>query len=210
MKQAAPISTIEITLHAEEHDFPVLTASQVHDLENLLGCQRSRLSHFIRKHLRRDDFVEDLVQQTHLAAFRNWSRFRGDSKPETWLFGIALNLVKNFRYRDTSYRYQQTEDFELELGHIPADSIYEPEEALMRQERIQELKTAIDHLPSKMQHVVQLVLLEGLSYQDAADELNLPIGTVRSRLSRARDMLRLEVEQSNSISTPVSTPDLHH
>jgi RNA polymerase sigma-70 factor, ECF subfamily len=55
------------------------------------------------------------------------------------------------------------------------------------------LKQAIGHLPSKMQNVVQLVLLEGFSYQDAAVELDLPIGTVRSRLSRARDMLRVQV-----------------
>ena len=63
----------------------------------------------------------------------------------------------------------------------------------MLQERMDCLKLAIDHLPSKMQHVVQLVLLEGFTYQDAAMELDLPIGTVRSRLSRARDMLRAEV-----------------
>jgi RNA polymerase sigma factor (sigma-70 family) len=80
------------------------------------------------------------------------------------------------------------------LVQIPADSSYEPEEALMRQERVEELKVAINHLPLKMQNVVQLVLLEGFSYQDAADELELPVGTVRSRLSRARDMLRVEVD----------------
>ncbi|HEX4879606.1 MAG TPA: sigma-70 family RNA polymerase sigma factor [Limnobacter sp.] len=175
-----------------EGDCEPLSVAQLKALEHLLKSQQSRLTHFIRKHLRREDHVDDLLQQTHLAAFRNWNKFRGESRPETWLFGIALNLVKNFRYRDNSYRYQ-TEEFEEQLVAMPADSSCEPEEQLLQQERIECLRQAIDHLPLKMQHVVQLVLLEGLTYQDAATELDLPIGTVRSRLSRARDMLRLEV-----------------
>ncbi|HEX4917175.1 MAG TPA: sigma-70 family RNA polymerase sigma factor [Limnobacter sp.] len=183
--------SIQVTLSVDG-DLAPLSPLQLRDLEHLLKSQQTRLTHFVRKHLRREDQVDDLVQQTHLAAFRNWSKFRGDSKPETWLFGIALNLVKNFRYRDNSYRYQ-SEEFEEQLVAIPADSSCEPEEQLMQQERIECLRHAIDHLPSKMQHVVQLVLLEGFTYQDAATELDLPIGTVRSRLSRARDMLRLEV-----------------
>lgn len=198
MEQQQATQQIEITISGTEDLVTPLTIAQRQSLEALLKSQQSRLTHFIRKHLRREDFVDDLIQQTHMAAFRNWSRFRGDSKPETWLFGIALNLVKNFRYRDTSYRFQ-TEDFDEQISAIPADPHCEPEESLMRQERMDCLKQAIDHLPGKMQTVVQLVLLEGFSYQDAALELDLPIGTVRSRLSRARDMLRLEVMGSTGV-----------
>ena len=195
MNEQTHSESIQITLHnTDEQDFPALSAHQIQELELLLRNQKSRLTHFVRKNLRRDDFVEDIVQQTHMVAFRSWARFRGESKPETWLFGIALNLVKNFRCRDTSYLYDDCEDFEEELVYIPADSGYEPEEALMRQERLNGLKTAINHLPTKMQHVVQLVLLDGFSYQDAADELELPVGTIRSRISRAREILRDEVE----------------
>ncbi|WP_334119830.1 RNA polymerase sigma factor [Limnobacter sp.] len=183
---------IEISVQFNDEAVAPLTQAQLQTLETLLKTQQSRLTHFVRKHLRREDYVDDLIQQTHMAAFRNWARFRGESKPETWLFGIALNLVRNFRYRDTSYRFQG-DDFEEQVSMIPADSFCEPEESLMRQERMESLKQAIDHLPAKMQNVVQLVLLDGFTYQDAALELDLPIGTVRSRLSRARDMLRLEV-----------------
>lgn len=192
MAQQNPIQQIEITIQAGEDAITPLTQAQLQTLESLLKSQESRLKHFVRKHLRREDFIDDIVQQTHMAAFRNWARFRGDSKPETWLFGIALNLVKNFRYRDTSYKFQ-ADDFDEQISTIAADPIFEPEESLMRQERMETLKLAIDHLPGKMQTVVQLVLLEGFTYQDAALELDLPIGTVRSRLSRARDMLRVEV-----------------
>ena len=193
MEHNANLQQFEITVSAtEENTLTPLSPAQVGALEALLKSQQSRLKHFVRKHLRREDYVDDLIQQTHMAAFRNWAGFRGDSKPETWLFGIALNLVKNFRYRDTSFRFQG-DDFDEQISLIPADSICEPEESLMRQERMESLKSAIDQLPGKMQTVVQLVLLEGLTYQDAALELDLPIGTVRSRLSRARDMLRVEV-----------------
>jgi RNA polymerase sigma-70 factor (ECF subfamily) len=192
MEQQNLTQQSEISIQFNNEALSPLTPAQLQTLETLLKTQQSRLTHFVRKHLRREDYVDDLIQQTHMAAFRNWAGFRGESKPETWLFGIALNLVKNFRYRDTSYRYQD-DDFDEQVSMIPADSFCEPEESLMRQERMESLKQAIDHLPSKMQNVVQLVLLDGFTYQDAAMELDLPIGTVRSRLSRARDMLRIEV-----------------
>lgn len=193
MEQNANVQQFEIIVSGgDENAVTPLTAAQLRSLEDLLKAQQSRLTHFVRKHLRREDYVDDVIQQTHMAAFRNWAGFRGESKPETWLFGIALNLVKNFRYRDNSYRFQG-DDFEEQVSLIPADSTCQPEECLMRQERMESLKSAIDQLPGKMQTVVQLVLLEGFTYQDAALELDLPIGTVRSRLSRARDMLRLEV-----------------
>ena len=211
MNEQTHTESIQITIqNMGDQDFPALSAHQIQELELLLCKQKSRLTHFVRKNLRRDDFVEDIVQQAHMIAFRSWARFRGESKPETWLFGIALNLVKNFRCRDTSHLYDDCEDFEEDLVYIPADSSCEPEEALMRQERVEELKTAIDHLPAKMQHVVQLVLLEGFSYQDAADELELPIGTVRSRLSRARDILRDEVEAAQWTAKSTQPTHCHH
>ncbi|HEY9659980.1 MAG TPA: sigma-70 family RNA polymerase sigma factor, partial [Allocoleopsis sp.] len=66
----------------------------------------------------------------------------------------------------------------------------EPIELLQRAQQMELLREAICNLPARMQAAVHLVFLEGLSYQDAAEELNLPIGTIRSRLSRARDLLR--------------------
>ena len=199
MTQHNTLHALEVNVQFSDDTVSPLTPEQLRYLEELLKSQQSRLTHFVRKHLRREDYVDDLIQQTHLAAFRNWARFRGESKPETWLFGIALNLVKNFRYRDTSYRYQ-CDDFDEQVSMIAADPFCEPEESLMRQERMESLKMAIGHLPSKMQTVVQLVLLDGFTYQDAALELDLPIGTVRSRLSRARDMLRVEVLGQSEVS----------
>lgn len=161
----------------------------VSELSQLIQTNKSRLSWFVRKHLRNDEFVEDLFQQTCLEAFRNWGNFRGDSKPETWLFGIALNLVKNYKSRDVNYRFSfesLDEDDAVELESVSEE---EPMQHLLRAERIQKIREAIDSLPEKMHSVVRLVILEGSSYQEAALELDLPIGTIRSRVSRARDLL---------------------
>ena len=159
------------------------------ELADLLAQQRVRLRRFVRKHMRNEDLVDDVVQAASFEAYKNWGNFRGDSRPETWLFGIAFNLTRNFKTKQ--YRLDHT--FEaLDDSHFeqPSDFNEQPMQQLLRKQEINQLKNAIERLPSRMQSVVSAVLLEGLSYQEAAEELNLPIGTVRSRLSRARDMLR--------------------
>jgi RNA polymerase sigma factor (sigma-70 family) len=183
-------ATIEIHINTEIDCDPLapLNAQQLRELETLLTSQRTRLTHFVRKHLRREEQIEDLVQLTHMTAFKSWARFRGESKPETWLFGIAMNLIRNYRTKDY-FAPSMVDDGEEQMMAIPADSYHEPEETLIRQEKMEALKAAIYQLPARMQAVVHLVFLEGLSYQEAAAELNLPMGTIRSRISRARDAL---------------------
>ncbi|HEX5486572.1 MAG TPA: sigma-70 family RNA polymerase sigma factor [Limnobacter sp.] len=186
-------STNDLAAFAAESYAQFASIENLPALEKLLIAQRSRLTHFIRKHLKKDEMVEDLLQQTHIAAFRSWERFRGESKPETWLFGIAMNLVRNSRVRDV-YANRMVDDSEEQLMSIPTDPSEEPVEILQRAQQMGLLKEAIASLPVRMQEAVQLVFLEGVSYQDAAIELDLPIGTIRSRLSRARDLLRARFE----------------
>lgn len=172
---------------------PIPSIDGLESLEQLLVSQRSRLTYFIRKHLKRDEAVEDLLQQTHMAAFRSWERFRGESKPETWLFGIAMNLIRNARARDLHSNWM-VDDGEEQLLNLPTEPSEEPLEILQRAQQMGLLRDAICSLPARMQAAVHLVFLEGLSYQEAATELSLPIGTIRSRLSRARDLLRASFE----------------
>lgn len=158
-------------------------------LNTLLESQRLRLTRFVRKHLKNEDHIDDVVQQTCLEAFRNWDNFRGESRPETWLFGIAFNLMRNFRSR----QYKADVTFEpIEECHLEHEGNYfeQPMHMLLRREQMDRLARAIDQLPVRMQPVVKCVFLEDMSYQDAAIELGLPVGTIRSRLSRARDALR--------------------
>ncbi len=177
------------TLHIEIKSVSPEFQRQYSELSALLSKNHLKLKRFIRKHFIGVDIVDDLTQQTCLEAFRNWENFRGDSKPETWLFGIAFNLIRNARVNH--YRVQQT--FEP-LDEIHYDVVYdasdEPEEAALQREKMHLLASTINELPKKMQAVVGLVFIEGKSYQEVSDELGLPIGTIRSRLSRARELIK--------------------
>lgn len=159
------------------------------ELTALLEAQRLRLTRFVRKHLKNEDHVDDVVQQTCLEAFKSWTSFRGEARAETWLFGIAFNLMRNFRTRqykvDTTFEPIEDCHFEQEANYFE-----QPVQMLLRREQMDRLASAIEQLPKRMQPVVKCVLLEDMSYQDAAIELDLPVGTIRSRLSRARDALR--------------------
>lgn len=163
--------------------------TDVVEFERLFRAQKNRLSSFVRKHLRSAEAAQDIVQHTFLEAFRCWHKFRGESRPETWLCGIAMNLVRNSISRSPEYRYV-FEDVD-EIGEfITQDTAADPLELALREENMEQIRTAIDKLPRSMRVVVCMVALEGLSYQETAEELDIPIGTVRSRLSRAREHLK--------------------
>lgn len=185
--------TIQVSLHIPP-EAELTSARSMGELTDLLSKSRSRLTHFVRKHLKSEQHAEDVLQQTWLEAYRGWQGFRGDSRPETWLFGIALNLCKNFRSRDLSLRYNFESLDDDEAPELEGHHDEEPMAHMLRAERVEHIRQAIDELPARMQTVVQMVLLEGLSYQDAASALALPIGTIRSRISRARDLLKDKLE----------------
>ena len=168
---------------------PIQTPQDIKAFEALFRAQRSRLTAFVRKHIRNASSVEDIVQQAFMEAFRCWHKFRGESKPETWLYGIALNIVRNNVTRSPEYRYtfeDADETFDLRSDEGEND----PLTLALRAEMMAKLRLAIEDLPESMATVVQMVVLDGYSYQDTAEELQIPIGTVRSRLSRARDTIR--------------------
>jgi RNA polymerase sigma factor (sigma-70 family) len=167
-----------------------------HDLymfEALFRAQKSKLTAFIRKHIRSAAAVDDIVQQAFLEAYRCWHKFRGESKPETWLYGIALNIVRNNVSRSPEYRFTFEDTDELGEQYI-TETAEDPLVSTLRTEMMGRLREAIKVLPESMASVVQMVVLDGYSYQDTAQELRIPIGTVRSRLSRARDTLRVAVD----------------
>lgn len=163
--------------------------AELAEFERLFRSQKSRLNSFVRKHLRSAEAAQDIVQHTFLEAFRCWHKFRGDSRPETWLCGIALNLVRNSISRSPEYRYV-FEDVDSMDDYMIQDTAADPLELALREETMEQIRQAIDKLPRSMRVVVSMVALDGLSYQETAEELDIPIGTVRSRLSRAREQLK--------------------
>jgi RNA polymerase sigma factor (sigma-70 family) len=160
---------------AETSFFSQLTKQQIQKLQN-----------FIHKRVMNQEDAEDIFQQTFAEALQAESRFLQQSKPETWLCGIALNLIRN-HFRKL-YRRPLHIEFEEQLANPdPSQDIFAHVESHLALIRTVE---AMAVLPATMRHTLETTVETEGSYQEAADALGVPIGTVRSRLSRARTQLR--------------------
>src|SRR5690606_11112019 len=157
----------------------------------LVAAHSSRLHRFIIKHIGNTSKAEDLTQEAVAEAARSYQTFRGESQLSTWLYGIALNLVRNYLSRAPEYRYDFVSDETLDSQAATASS---PDELAEQAQSIRLLQSALEELPENMRDILLLVGLDGVSYEEAAVMLTVPIGTVRSRLSRARTALRERLE----------------
>lgn len=158
-----------------------------------LYCQhRTHLLRFVQRYLGNQSDAEDVVQNTFVEALRCADRFSGLSKPSTWLFGIALNLARNQGRRNGADRYETVEeDFMEQLVDIHADPALQFEWRQMARK----VERLIDDLPAKIRATFEAVLEGELTYEEAARDLKIPIGTVRSRVARVRAAARLECER---------------
>jgi RNA polymerase sigma factor (sigma-70 family) len=161
-------------------------------LAAMIRLHGKRLQNFIRRRVGNPSDVEDLAQETCLEAFRCLSQYKGQSRPETWLFGIALNLVRSYYKRAQSMI--ETEDGDGDTTDI-ASSSEDPAYVVENRQRLLRVRVAVDCLSEESIAVLILVFDEQLTYEQAATVLHIPIGTVRSRVSRARAMLK-EIDQS--------------
>lgn len=146
-----------------------------------------RLHRFVARHIGNSSDAEDLAQQAFVEAACTFPSFRGDSQPSTWLYGIAMNLVRNHLSRAPSRRYQFDDDSALADQACGQPN---PCEQLDLTQRMRRLQQGLDALMPEMREVLLLVALDELSYEQAAKALAIPVGTVRSRVSRARAQLR--------------------
>lgn len=157
---------------------------------DLVASHRDRLYRFVLRHIGHSADAEDLAQTAFVEAARAYDRFRGESQLSTWLYGIALNLVRNHLSRSPQRLYQFDEDAYDDLpGALPG-----PEHQREVTELVGLLDDGLTELSDEMREVLLLVALDDCSYEDAAQQLALPIGTVRSRVSRARSHLRRRFE----------------
>ncbi|OZI33071.1 RNA polymerase subunit sigma [Bordetella genomosp. 1] len=161
-------------------------------LRDLVREHSGRLQRFIVKHIGNTSDAEDLAQQAFLEAARSYRSFRGESQLSTWLYGIALNLVRNHLSRSPQRRYDFTSDDALEQH---ASATPTPEQAAEQNQNMRLLQEALAELPPNMRDVLLMVGMDDVSYEEAAVLLTVPVGTVRSRLSRARSSLREKLAQ---------------
>lgn len=129
--------------------------------------------------------AEEVLQDTLVAVWRGASRFEQRSSLKTWLLGIARRQARDARRR----RRQSTTDAQQVLEVMEATEIG-PEEAVMANDRHEELLAGLRHLASPQQETLRLVFFQQLSYEETATVLGVSIGTVRSRLNRAKRVLR--------------------
>jgi RNA polymerase sigma-70 factor (ECF subfamily) len=158
----------------------------------LVDEHRGRLQSFIERNIGRSSDAEELTQQAFVEAARSIVSFRGESALSTWLYGIAMNLVRNYLSRAPHRRYVFEDDSALESIATEGAN---PEQQAERRELLAKLSGELEMLPAEMRQVLMLVAVEELSYEEAAVMLSIPIGTVRSRASRARTMLRRRFER---------------
>ena len=139
---------------------------------------------------------QDIAQDTFIKAYRAIGNFRGDSQFYTWLYRIAANTAKNYlasRSRKSPKYSVDVDDAEHYEGESGLKEYANPENLLLTDEIKSTIFQAIESLPDDLKSAITLREIEGLSYEEIADVMACPIGTVRSRIFRARDAIDKEL-----------------
>ena len=152
----------------------------------------------ISRYVHDSDEVQDVAQEAFIKAYRALPRFRGDSAFYTWLYRIAINTAKNHlvsRSRRPPGSDVEIEDAEYFEAGDALRTIETPESALFGAELKAVVERAIGELPDDLRTAVTLREFDGLSYEDIADVMDCPVGTVRSRIFRAREAIDKQVSE---------------
>ena len=161
--------------------------------ELLVEKYQRKLARLISRLVRDPGEVEDVTQEAFVKAYRALPSFRGDSAFYTWLYRIGINTAKNYlvalgRRAPTSTEVEAEEAEGYESGELLRD-INTPESLLLTKEIGTTVNAAIESLPEELRSAIQLRELEGMSYEEIAKLMDCPIGTVRSRIFRAREAI---------------------
>ncbi len=161
--------------------------------ELLVEKYQRKLGRLLARFIRDPAEVEDVTQEAFIKAYRALPAFRGDSAFYTWLYRIGINTAKNYlmalRRRAPTSTEVDAEDAEgFEDGEQLRD-ISTPESMLLSKEIAETVNAAIEELPEELRTAIQLREIEGMSYEDIARIMDCPIGTVRSRIFRAREAI---------------------
>lgn len=157
--------------------------------EVLVLQYQDRLVFSVYKFLKDYELAQDIAQEAFVKAFKNIEKFRGDSSFYTWIYRIAINTAKNFL--STKSRRSEIYDdeiMELKLSESAATS-ENPENILEAEELRSIMMDAIQGLPDDIRSTLSLREFDGLSYEQIAEVQNCPIGTVRSRIHKGREIL---------------------
>ena len=157
--------------------------------EMLVLVYQERIFRLIRRMLNHREGVEDLAQEVFLRAYRSLDGFRGQSSFYTWLYKIALNTCRNY-YRTMGRRPEGSVVDSESLIDGMESATPNPEAEAVRSELWDTVQGSLQELPPEQREAVVLCDLEGLSYEEMASVIGIPVGTVRSRVFRGRKALQ--------------------
>jgi RNA polymerase sigma-70 factor (ECF subfamily) len=159
----------------------------------LVSKYQRKLGRLLSRFIRDANEVEDVAQEAFIKAYRALPSFRGDSAFYTWLYRIGINTAKNYLVA-MGRRAPTATDIDAETaegfdnGELLRD-LNTPENELMSRQIAQTVNQTLEELPEELRTAIALREIEGLSYEDIASIMNCPIGTVRSRIFRAREAI---------------------
>ena len=151
-----------------------------------------KIIQLVNRYVKDPSEAQDVAQEAFIKAYRALGNFRGESAFYTWLYRIAINTAKNYLVA----RSRRSSDFEIDIDD--AEQVHNlpelrgldtPEQHLLNDEIIEAIKTAIEKLPEEMRIAITLREFEGMSYEEIAETMDCPVGTVRSRIFRAREAI---------------------
>lgn len=168
-----------------------------HAFELLVAKYQRKLARLIGRLVRDPAEVEDVAQEAFIKAYRALPQFRGESAFYTWLYRIGVNSAKNFLMNQgrraptsTEKDAEEAETFE-EAAQLRDNNT--PESILMSRQVAETVNSAVARLPEELRTAITLREIEGMSYDEIADVMDCPIGTVRSRIFRAREAIAAEL-----------------
>jgi len=164
-----------------------------HAFELLVVKYQRKLGRLLSRFIRDPAEVEDVSQEAFIKAYRALPSFRGDSAFYTWLYRIGINTAKNYlvalgRRAPTTTEFDSEEAENFEDGDQLRD-LNTPEAELMTRQIAATVNQTMEELPEELRTAITLREIEGMSYEDIANVMNCPIGTVRSRIFRARETI---------------------
>ena len=175
-----------------------------HAFDLLVSKYQRKLGRLLSRFIRDAGEVEDVTQEAFIKAYRALPSFRGDSAFYTWLYRIGINTAKNYlaaigRRAPTTTNYDLEEAEAFDDGDQLRD-LNTPENLLMSKQIAQTVNQSMDQLPEELKAAILLREIEGMSYEDIAKIMDCPIGTVRSRIFRAREAIAAELRPLLDIS----------
>ena len=184
-KELTDKQLVERVKRGDKRAFDLLILKYQHKIIGLVG-----------RYLRDQDEVQDVTQESFIKAYRALPNFRGDSAFYTWLYRIAINTAKNHlvsRSRRPPDTDIDADDREFQDNYAVLKDNESPEDVLAMGQMESVIYRAIGDLPEELKVAVTLREFEGLSYDEIADVMECPVGTVRSRIFRAREAIEKKI-----------------